>query len=150
MSKKKETQYTYEETEAFPYARVKLNKSGQERREYHKKLVWELVVSDFLQKIDPKDYFCTTGEAVIKARKLEHDLYAAAGIARKLANTLEKKLRHPNVYLETQWLNGRLLLKAKNPRKNREEKAKALEENFIHGNKKKKPKTVADGNQVSA
>lgn len=145
MPKKKETNYTYEDITEFPYARVKLNKSGQERREYHPKLVWELVLADFLQKIDPKDYFCTTGEAVIKARKLEHDLFAAAGVARKLANTLEKKLRHPNIYLETQWADGRLLLKAKNPRKNREEKAKALEENFIYGNKKK-AKTATDGN----
>jgi len=143
MAKKKQSNYTYDDIQEFPFAKVKLNKSGQERREYHKKLVWELVVSDFLKKIDPKDYFCTTGDAVIKARKLEHDLFKAAGVARKLANTLENKLRADNVYMETQWQNGRLLVKAKNPRKNKEEKAQALKENFLYGNKSKSTPAAA-------
>lgn len=127
--------YTYDEIQEFPYAKVKLNKTGEERRPYHKKDVWELDITELVQAIDPKDYFCTTGEAVIKSKKLEADLFAAAGIARKLRNTLIK-LRSENVYLETQWVDGRLLLKAKNPRKNKEEKAKALEENFEYGRKK--------------
>lgn len=129
---KNESDYTYDEMQEFPYAKVKLNKSGEERRDYHKKDVWELDITEIVQAIDPADYFCTTGEACIKARKLEGDLFAAAGLARKLGNIL-KKLRGENVYLETQWTDGRLLLKAKNPRKNKEEKAKALEENFEYG-----------------
>lgn len=131
---KKEHGFTYEEMQDMPFAKVVLNKQGEERRPYHKKDIWELDLTDLIKGIDPKDYFCTTGEACIKAKALEADLFATAGLARKLCNTL-KKLRGENVYLETQWSDGRLLLKAKNPRKNKEEKAKALEENFIHGNK---------------
>lgn len=131
---KKDHGYTYDEMQEVPYAKVTLNKSGEERRTYHKKDVWELDVTALIKAIDPADYFCTTGEAVIKTKKLEADLFAAAGLARKLGNTL-RKLRGENVYLETQWTDGRLLLKAKNPRKNKEEKAKALEENFEHGRK---------------
>lgn len=131
---KKDHGFSYEEMQDFPFAKIKLNKSGEERRAYHKKDVWELDITDFIKAIDPTDYFCTTGEACIKTRKLEADLFAAAGIARKLGNILEK-LRGENVYLETHWTDGRLLLKAKNPRKNKEEKAQALEENFEYGRK---------------
>ena len=132
---KKDHGFTYNEMEELPYATVKLNKKCEERRPYHKKNIWTLDISEFIKPIDPADYFCTTGEAVIKLRKLEADLFAAAGIARKLGNTL-KKLRGEYVYLETQWTGGHLLLKAKNPRTNKEEKARALEENFTYGRKK--------------
>jgi hypothetical protein len=131
---KKDHNFTYEQMEEMPYAKIKLNKTGEERRVYHKKGVWELDITSLVQAIDPADYFCTTGEAVIKTRKLEADLFAAAGIARKLGNLL-RKLRGEDIYLETQWIGGKLLLKAKNPRKNKEEKARALEENFEHGRK---------------
>lgn len=131
---KKDHPFTYDEMEELPYARIKLNKTGEERRSYHKKDVWELDITTLVEAVDPEDYFCTTGEAVIKTRKLEADLFAAAGVARKLGNIL-RKLRGENIYLETQWIGGRLLLKAKNPRKNKEEKAKALEENFQYGRK---------------
>jgi hypothetical protein len=131
---KKDHNFTYDEMQAFPYAKVALNKTGEDRRPYHKNDIWELDLTDIIKAVDPSDYFCTTGEAVIKTKALEADLFAAAGVARKLGNIL-RKLRGENVYLETQWNDGRLLLKAKNPRKNKEEKAKALEENFIHGKK---------------
>ena len=131
---KKDHGFTYEQMEAVPFAKVILKKAGEERRAYHKKLVWEFDITKLIDPIDPADYFCTTGEACIKIRKLEADLFAAAGVARKLGNIL-RKLRGENIYLETQWIGGRLLLKAKNPRKNKEEKAKALEENFEHGRK---------------
>jgi hypothetical protein len=131
---KKDHGFSYKETEEVPYATIKISKTGEERRVYHKKGVWELDITTLIDSVDPADYFCTTGEAVIKMRKLEADLFAAAGIARKLGNIL-RKLRGENVYLETQWIGGKLLLKAKNPRKNKEEKAKALEENFKYGRK---------------
>lgn len=132
MNNKKDHGFTYDEMEACPHAKVTLSKTGEERHSYHTKDVWELDVSKMVQAINPKDYFSTTGEAVIKMRALEADLFKAAGIVRKLGNIL-KKLRGENIYLETQWVNGKLLIKSKNPRKNKEEKAKALEENFVHG-----------------
>ena len=131
---KKEHDFTYDQMEEVPFAKIKMSKTGEARRSYHKKGVWELDITELVNAINPTDYFCTTGEAVIKVRKLEADLFAAAGIARKLGNIL-RKLRGENVYLETQWIGGKLLLKAKNPRKNKEEKARALEENFEYGRK---------------
>lgn len=131
----KDRNFTFEEMEAMPYAKVTL--SGKEtRRSYHPKNVWELDIKEIIPgSIDPIQYFRTTGEAIIKMRKLEADLFQMAGLARKVGNILEK-LRGENIYLETQWNNGRLLIKAKNPRKNKEEKARALQENFTHGKKK--------------
>jgi len=131
---KKESEFTFEEMENMPYAKVSLS-GKEERRSYHPKNVWELDVKGIMPgEIDPLAYFRTTGEAIIKMRKLEADLFQMAGLARKVGNILEK-LRGENIYLETQWNNGRLLLKAKNPRKNKEEKARALQENFEYGKK---------------
>jgi hypothetical protein len=99
--------------------------------------VWELEITKLLPLIDPLQYFRTTGEGVLKMRRLEADLFAAAGQARRLGNILEK-LKDDNIYLETQWQDGRLLLKAKNPRKNKESKLKALQENFQASKEKAK------------
>ena len=121
------TDYTIEDIEEQPFAKVEVN--GENRRAYQPNDVWELDLNLFVKKVDPTDYFVTTGEATLKARKLEADLFAMAGRARKLVNIL-LKLKGDNVYLETSWQEGRLLIKTKNPRKNIEEKVKALEENF--------------------
>lgn len=123
---KNKQDYTYEETVNEPYAKVTMD--GEDRKTFQPKNVWELKLYEFIDLIDPVDYFRSTGEAILKIRRLEADLFAAAGQARKIGNILDK-LRDDNVYLETQWNDGRLLLKAKNPRKNRESKAKALKEN---------------------
>jgi hypothetical protein len=87
--------------------------------------VWELKVADFINGIDPKTYFITSGEAVKKAEKLERDIWEMAGKARKLRNLL-LKARGPAVYLETEWIDGaRLIIKRKNPRnKNKGPKGK--------------------------
>jgi hypothetical protein len=77
---KKDHGFTYDEMEAVPYAKVVMSKTGEERRPYHKKLVWELDITELVQAIDPADYFCTTGEACIKTRKLEADLFAPSSI----------------------------------------------------------------------
>lgn len=128
----KKDDFTYQQKQDEPYA--KIVQGGEDRKSYQPKDTWELNVDNFVESIDPNDYFVTSGEAVIKARKLEADLFQAAGKARKLVNTL-KKLKDTNVYLESSWHDSRLILKAKNPRKNREDKLKALEENFEHGEK---------------
>jgi len=120
-------EYTYDQMQSEPYAKV--TPAGEDRHEYQPRDVWELEITKLLPSIDPLQYFRTTGEGVLKMRRLEADLFAAAGQARKLGNILEK-LKDDNVYLETQWQDGRLLLKAKNPRKNKESKLKALKENF--------------------
>lgn len=123
---KNKQEFTYEETVNEPYAKV--TASGENRKGFQPKNVWELDLADFVDAIDPIDYFRSTGEAILKIRRLEADLFAAAGQARKIGNVLDK-LKGENVYLETQWNDNRLLLKAKNPRKNRESKVQALKEN---------------------
>ena len=90
--------------------------------------VWEIDVKGSVPHIDPIMYFKTSGDAVIKARRLESDLWKAASAARKFGNLLEK-VKDKNKYLETEWIsnlgssndgvtNGRLVVKTKNPRPN--------------------------------
>lgn len=132
---KNDDDHTFQEKQDMPYAKVTMK--GENRRSYHPKKVWEFNLLDFLSKIDPADYYSTTGEAVLKMRKLEKDLFVMAGQARKIGNVIQK-LKDEHVYMETCWTDGRLLLKAKNPRKNKEEKREALHNNFDYGNKSKK------------
>lgn len=90
-------------------------KLGERRLEHQPDGVYELVLSEFITELDPKTYFVTSGEAVRKAEQLEKDIWKMAGKARKLRNYL-KKARGPAVYLETEWNDGMLVLKRKNPR----------------------------------
>lgn len=92
--------------------------------------------------INPHDYFITSGDAVLKATKLEQDLWTlagkaqsyggkkptkkyqsytkaiwkAAGQARSLLAKL-KEARGDSCFLETEWRNHALLCIPKNPRK---------------------------------
>ena len=90
-------------------------KLGNPRKEHQPDGIFHLVMKDFMSAIDPNTYFITSGEAIAKAEKLEKDIWLMAGKARQLKNML-KKARGPAVYLETEWNDGRLLLKRKNPR----------------------------------
>jgi len=90
-------------------------KFGQEHEEHQQDGVWELILSEFVSAIDPKNYFVTSGEAVQKAKKLEEDLFKMAGKARKLRYALEKA-RQPAVYLESEYTEVGLIIKRKNPR----------------------------------
>ena len=80
--------FTFKERQDMPYARV--TAKGENRRSYHQKKVWEFELKEFLSKIDPDDYFATTGEAILKMRKLEKDLFVEARKARKIGNILNK------------------------------------------------------------
>lgn len=85
------------------------------------KEVYELPeISKFLPAIDPAAYFTTSGEAVKKADKLVKDLYSAALTAKAFRDKLIKA-RGEKKYLETCREDGRLLVKAKDPRKPQEQ-----------------------------
>ena len=103
--------------EQDPYCKL-----GNEKDLHQPEGVWELILSDFTNSINPRDYFVTSGEAVQKAKKLEEDIWLLAGKARKLRNLLEKA-RGSSTYLETEWTDGgRLLLKKKDPRNKKPKK----------------------------
>lgn len=123
-------EYTIDDMDKLPYAKITLG--GEYRKPYHKHGVWELDIDELFDNITPKSYFYTTGEACVKMKKLEMDLLNAAKKAKKLVDTLTK-LKGDNVYLETQWENGKLILKTKNPRKNHKDKLEALKKNFMYG-----------------
>lgn len=112
----KPTTPTYQEPD--PYCKI-----GGKLQAHQPEAIFELVLSDFFTgAIDPRTYFVTSGEAVRKAEQLEKDIWLMAGKARQLRNLL-KKAREKAVYLETEWNDGRLILKRKNPRnKGKEEK----------------------------
>ncbi len=90
----------------------------QDRSNHQPKGVWELCLATFhedLKAIDPQAYFITSGEAVIKAKRMYEDLQAAMVATKKLIGILEH-LKGDAKYFETQWDMNRLLLKKKNPR----------------------------------
>ncbi|MEM3097480.1 MAG: hypothetical protein QXU32_02005 [Nitrososphaerales archaeon] len=99
---------SYQEPE--PYCKI-----GHKPQPHQPDDIYELVLSEFVSAIDPKNYFVTSGEAIQKAKKLEQDLWHMAGEARKLRRLLEKA-RGSAVYLETEWQDGHLILRRKNPR----------------------------------
>lgn len=70
-----------------------------------------------LKAVNPAEYFITSGEAVKKAEKLVQDSYSLSVKARAFRDKL-KKTRGSHAYLETARESGKLLVKAKDPRKN--------------------------------
>lgn len=99
---------------------------GEKRQSWQPEDVWELDISRYISgAIDPRRYFITSGEAAIKARRLEKDLFQAAGRARALAHALEK-VRSNADYLETFWDDRKLLVKRKFRRRKIPPKVKAL------------------------
>ena len=108
---KKDDGLSFEEMEETPFTPL-----GSERQQHQPRNVFEVVLDEWIKGIDPRDYFITTGEAVQKAEVMEKELWKAAGNARRLVKAL-KLARAENKYLETEWREGRLLLKIKNPRK---------------------------------
>jgi hypothetical protein len=111
---KDEERPLHEQQDIEPYAKV--TSAGEKRKEFHTKGVWQFDITEFMSPIVPANYFKTTGEAIQKITKLKQDLLQQVAMAERLKTTLTK-LRGGNVYLETQWNDGRLLLKVKNPRK---------------------------------
>jgi hypothetical protein len=95
---------------------------GLEKQDHHPDDVWELVVSDFVQAIDPKQYFITSGDAVQKSKRLVEDFKTMTDAAIKF-NKLLMKAKGPATYLETEWtaVHG-LLIKRKDPRSKKKKK----------------------------
>ena len=91
-------------------------KLGQAPNPDQTKGAWHLDVSEYLSPIDPHTYFQTSGEAIAKTDKLILDLQEQLKQARKLKRVLIKT-RDTNKYLETEWIDGGLVLKTKNTRK---------------------------------
>lgn len=97
---------------------------GHAPQPHQPKDAWQFNVLDFVPNINPINYFCTSGEAVIKAKKLEQDLWQAAAAARKFVNVLTKT-RAKHKYLEFQITGDRFsdgrqmsIVKTKDPRPN--------------------------------
>ena len=87
---------------------------------------WQVPIDD-LDGINPKDYFITTGEAVTKTDQLINDLSELLKNVRKLKKNLLKS-RAESKYLETSWVNGRLIVKRKDPRRKTPPMAKDAKE----------------------
>jgi hypothetical protein len=91
---------------------------GQQPLPHQPKEVWRIDVYGSVPHIDPMTYFMTSGEAVVKAKRLEADLWQAAAKARKFANLLQKT-KGKNKYLELELVGGGIVLvKTKNSRPN--------------------------------
>lgn len=91
---------------------------GFDKQDSQPKNIFELKLDQFVDHIDPHQYYITSGEAVAKAERLEKDMWKVAGQTRALVKLL-KELKDDAKYLECTWEDGRLLLKKKNQRKPR-------------------------------
>lgn len=78
------------------------------------KKAWILKIDEF-KKINPRDYFVTTGEALTKTEVLLNDLKELTVDIKKLQKELVKT-KADSDYLETCWEDGKLLLKKKEKR----------------------------------
>jgi len=87
---------------------------------------WQIPIDDFVG-VNPKDYFVTTGEAVTKTDQLLKDLAALQKDVRRFKQKL-LKARAESKYLETCWVNGRLIIKRKDPRRKTPPMAKEAKE----------------------
>ena len=97
---------------------------GHDPQPHQPKDVWQFNVLDFVPHVNPANYYCTSGEAVTKAKKLEQDLWKAAAAARRFYN-LMVKARAKHKYLELEITGMRTndncpvsLCKCKDPRPN--------------------------------
>ena len=103
---------TYSElSNVAPYTKL-----GEDPLPTQPKDVWDITPAlAILKAIDPAAYFTTSGEAVKKADKLVTDLYSLTTMARSFRDKLRKS-RGIKKFLETARENGKLLVKAKDPR----------------------------------
>ena len=98
--------------EAQPYALL-----GEDPLPGQPKGVWQLPeIRKDLPDISPAAYFITSGDGLKKAEKMVKDVYSLAVKVRSFRDKL-KRAKGTKKYLETQWENGRLLIKIKMPRK---------------------------------
>jgi DNA-directed RNA polymerase subunit RPC12/RpoP len=111
---------------------------GEERVQGQPKGVWEVPLEKE-GKVDPRvgvvpsAYFITTGDAITKTRVMMKDIRLLLKYAENLMKKL-KKSKKQAAYLETEWRDGRLIVKQKTP-KNKRVKAgsakKAMMEKFV-------------------
>jgi hypothetical protein len=104
---------------------------GEERQEEELKNVWQIPLDkdpktgiDPRKGVKPLDYFITTGEAVIKTEVMIKDTKALLRYAQNLLKKLRKS-KEKAVYMETEWREGLLIVKQKNPKKKTNQKNKA-------------------------
>lgn len=87
---------------------------GEDPAKGQSKKAW-IVEIDSYNKIDPKEYFITTGEATVKIDVLINDLENLTKEAKKLKKQLIKT-KGESDYLETCWESSNLIVKKKEKR----------------------------------
>ncbi|MBD3407280.1 MAG: hypothetical protein GF411_14275 [Candidatus Lokiarchaeota archaeon] len=97
-------------TEDAPFAML-----GDEPVGGQPKKVWEVPIDQY-KAIDPRQYFVTTGEAIIKIDQLIGDLKNLQSNIKKLRTRL-LKAKSESKYLETAWEQNKLIVKRKDPRR---------------------------------
>lgn len=93
---------------------TKYAKIGEEPQKGQSKKIWTVPIDEY-RKIDPKEYFVTTGEATVKIDILLEDIKELSNELRKLKRQLIKT-KGDSDYLETCWESSELLIKKKEKR----------------------------------
>lgn len=98
---------------------------GTEPKYGQSKKAWVVLIDEY-KKIDPKQYFITTGEGTVKVKVLIDDIKVLLKEAQKLQKQLIKT-KGESDYLETCWEDGKLIMK----KKERRIKGAAVEEEVL-------------------
>lgn len=77
--------------------------------------IHRLDIAQYVKAIDPTKYFHTSGDAICKTEKLIEDLQELVRNAKRLYAELVT-IRGDNKYLETEFDNGSVIIRIKNPR----------------------------------
>lgn len=87
---------------------------GNKPKQGQSKKAW-IIEIDKYKKIDPREYFVTTGEATVKIEVLLDDLKDLTKEMKNLQKELTKT-KDESDYLETCWEDGNLIVKKKEKR----------------------------------
>ena len=87
---------------------------GEDPADGQPKKAFLLDLSD-LKSIIPKDYFVTTGEAIVKLDYMINDIQTLLKESRKLKKKLERS-KGDSKWLETTWEDNQLIVKKKDAR----------------------------------
>jgi hypothetical protein len=93
---------------------TKYAKIGESPAEHQPKKTWYATIDD-LKTICPRDYFVTTGEAIVKIDYMIGQVKKLLVDAKKLRKNMVKS-KSTSKYLETSWEDGILILRRKDSR----------------------------------
>ena len=95
---------------------------GEEPTDDQPKKCWKVLIDEY-KGVNPRDFFITTGEAIVK---LDHTIKCTRNLLESLKKLRAKMIKSKSTskYLETSWDDGILVVKRKDVRSKEKEEEK--------------------------